>query len=46
LTFSFFVQPTGDEATNLPLFSRPLQLRIPLRMDLMLTVGEHSSGVI
>ena len=31
----------GLLATNLPLFSRLLQLPIPLGMDLLLTPGEH-----
>jgi hypothetical protein len=32
---------SGLLATNLPLFSRLLQLPIPLGMDLLLTPGEH-----
>jgi hypothetical protein len=32
-------------STNLLLFSRRLQLPIPLSMDLLLTPGEHAFGV-
>jgi hypothetical protein len=40
-----FVLSRSPLATNLPLFSRLLQLPIPLGMDLLLTPGEHVLSV-